>query len=255
MCNVHVSVQNGLENTNYSRYFRQEGIYYRKLEAYRIMGRAMRAKVRETTTQVQEIRMYKHHKQLNRGSQLPQDWCVFESQKDIQKLTGKSHICIVNYAIAIVASPSLSPSKSLWQNQNQNPAIKGFWEMQCPCSQLLQHGRRLSKTGIGLRTKRQYPAGILYPYAETTLILFCSAPLSPGRQVFSFQAIDDRSLLTRGQRKKIRMLKCKVPQRNSPARWSYGKADIQKNKEFSSLKEPIIWAQVVAIVFKRSQIL
>lgn len=68
MCNVHVSVQNGLENTNYSRYFRQEGIYYRKLEAYRIMGRAMRAKVRETTTQVQEIRMYKHHKQLNRGS-------------------------------------------------------------------------------------------------------------------------------------------------------------------------------------------
>lgn len=70
--NIFVSVQNWSENTNYSRYCRQEGIYYRELEAYNILGKAVRAKGRETT-QVQEIRMHKHHKKLRKGSQLPHD--------------------------------------------------------------------------------------------------------------------------------------------------------------------------------------
>ena len=63
-------------------------------------------------------------------------------------------------AIATVAS-SLSPSKSLWQNQNQNPAIKDGDQ---------------NKDRVEIQETVYEIAGIQYPDAETTLILFCSAP-------------------------------------------------------------------------------
>lgn len=63
-------------------------------------------------------------------------------------------------ATATVAS-SLSPSKSLWQNQNQNPAIKDGDQ---------------NKDRVENQETVYEIAGIQYPDAETTLILFCLAP-------------------------------------------------------------------------------
>lgn len=109
--------------------------------------------------------------------------------------------------------------------------------MQCPGFQSLQHGKRLSKTRISrVENKRQYPANtniqMLKPPCPPLLL---SSP-SAGRQAFTFQARNDKRLLTSGQRKIIRMLKFKISQGNSPARLHYIKAHSQQNIEFPPLK-------------------
>lgn len=136
-----------------------------------------------------------------------------------------------------------------WQNQNQNPAIKGFWEVQCPGSQPRNTGKGFSKTVISLRTIRQYPAGIQYPGAELTLLLFSHSPpwVLADRPALSRQEVTRP--LTSGQREKLRLLKCTLHQRNSPVRSHYSKAHNQQDEECTLLKESTILK--VAAIFSK----
>lgn len=149
------------------------------------MGRALviATTVRETTTRVQEIRMHKHHKELHRWPQLPQDGGGLLGKPT----SAMCHSCSSTSGFSF----SFTFWISHWQNQNQNPAVKRLWAVQCPGSQPLRHGERLSKTGIRLRTIRQYAAGIQYPDAEITLVLFSrSAPWAlAGRPSLSRQEV------------------------------------------------------------------
>lgn len=139
-------------------------------------------------------------------------------------------------ATAIVASSLYLLHRSLADSKSKPLYQK------CPASQPLQHGKKLNKAGIGLRTRRDCPA--------RTRMQTLSHPRPP-----SSQARDGEGLLTSGQREKIVMLKVKAPQRYSPARSHYSEAHSQQKREFSPLKEPTIPSPCSCKFFKRSQIL
>ena len=90
---------------------------------------------------------------MNLTSQAPMQYCSLQHQtlllSPVTPTTG-----------ATVAS-SPSPSKSLWQKQNQNPAIKDGDQ---------------NKDRVEKQETVYEIAGIQYPDAEIALILFCSAP-------------------------------------------------------------------------------
>lgn len=71
------------------------------------MAGAVRAKVKETTTHVQEIKMHKRLKKLQRWSQLPHGWGSSESQTDTLKLMKIPHLVCAFAAIAVAASSEI----------------------------------------------------------------------------------------------------------------------------------------------------
>lgn len=102
----------------------------------------MRARGRETTTHAQEIRKHKHHKNnCTDDPSIPTaDGAL--SPTGTRKIPRLWHVASSLYLLHL----PLADSKS-----------KPFYQ-RCPVSQPLLHRKKLNKAGIGVRTRRHYPA-------------------------------------------------------------------------------------------------
>lgn len=145
------------------------------------MGRAVRAT--EKSLHVQEIRVHMHHKKLQDDPNLPMTEVAVGPEGPSEAARKISHLPCATAAyqqwlllLFCLLNLSLAESKS----ESCHLRILGGAVSRFPVPTTWKNGRGLSKTGIGLGTKRQYPASIQNPDAETTL---SSSPtqLSTGR--------------------------------------------------------------------------
>lgn len=231
MCNVCVSVQIQSENTNYSRYF-QAG--RELIQGIRVLQN------HEKSCESQGQRNH-HPFRKSGGTSITRD-CT--DAPSCPRLCRVPQLQQQQWLLLLFCLLNLSLAESKSKSCHQRILRSAVSRVPAP-----QQGKRLSKTVIRLRTIRQYPAGIQYPGAEITPLLFShSAPcVLADRPALSRQEMTRP--LTSGQREKLRLLKCTLHQRNSPARSHYSKAHNQQNEECTLLKESTI--PKVAAIFSK----